>query len=114
MGEDGLTKLRFSMPIKGATFYPAKTTHLGCCKPPINHENSSKANIPSETLQFHALFFHLPHFSLSKPTSRESKHHPSSLEPFDFKPCSSISSHFLFCQITQELDEAFIKLLEIC
>ncbi|CAL8991412.1 unnamed protein product, partial [Prunus brigantina] len=45
-------------------------THLGCCKPPSNHENSSKASIPSRTLQFHALFFHLPHFYLSKPTSR--------------------------------------------
>ncbi|CAL8164786.1 unnamed protein product [Prunus armeniaca] len=54
------------MLIKGATFYPAKTTHLGCCKPPSNHENSSKASIPSGTFQFHALFFHLPHFSLSQ------------------------------------------------
>ncbi|CAL9021950.1 unnamed protein product [Prunus brigantina] len=29
--------------------------------------------------------------------SRESKHHLSSLEPFDFKPCSSITSLFLLC-----------------
>lgn len=114
MGESGLIKLRFSVPIKKVTLYPAKTTHLGCCKPPSNHENSSKASIPFGTIQFHALFFHLPHFSISKPTSRESKHHLSSLEPFNFKPCSSLASYFLFYQITQELDEAFVKLLEIC
>ncbi|CAL8134907.1 unnamed protein product [Prunus armeniaca] len=114
MGEGGVIKLRFLVPIKGVTFCPAKTTHLGCCKPPSNHENSLKASIPSGTLQFHALFFHLPPFSLSKPTSRESKYHLSSLEPLDFKPYSSIASHFLFCQITQKLDEAFVKLLEIC
>ncbi|KAI5340209.1 hypothetical protein L3X38_019483 [Prunus dulcis] len=41
-GEDDLTKLRFSVPIKGATSYPAKTTYLGCCKPPSNHEQTDR------------------------------------------------------------------------
>ncbi|KAI5312611.1 hypothetical protein L3X38_041784 [Prunus dulcis] len=113
-GRGWLDKIKVFSAYKKSYFLPSKDNSPGCCKPPSNHENSSKASILSGTLQFHSLFFHLPPFSLSKPTSRESKHNLSSLEPFDFKPCSSIASYFLFCQITQELDEAFVKLLEIC
>ncbi|CAL9004223.1 unnamed protein product [Prunus brigantina] len=75
-------------------------------------QNELKASIHPGILQFHSLFFHSSS-SLSKPTSRESKHHLSSLEPFNFKPCSSIAYIFLRCQIAHELDEAFVKLLEI-
>ncbi|KAH0983485.1 hypothetical protein GBA52_010662 [Prunus armeniaca] len=52
-------------------FLPSKTTHLGCCKSPSNHEISSKASIPSRTLQFRALFFHLLPFSLKTHIQRE-------------------------------------------
>ncbi|CAL9029630.1 unnamed protein product, partial [Prunus brigantina] len=38
--------------IKGASSYLAKTTHLGCCKPPSNQENSSKASIPFGPFNF--------------------------------------------------------------
>ncbi|CAL9029431.1 unnamed protein product, partial [Prunus brigantina] len=50
--------------------------------------------------------------SLSKPTSRESKHHLSSLEPFDFKPCSSIASHFLFCTTISKESKHHLSSLE--
>ena len=64
-------------------------------------------------VKFHALFFHLlPLFLIN--TYRESKHHLSPWEPFDFRPCSSIASLFLFYQASQEIDETFINLLETC
>ncbi|CAL9024372.1 unnamed protein product, partial [Prunus brigantina] len=44
--------------------------------------------------------------------SKKSKHHLSSLEPFDFKPCYSITSLFLLCQANTEPDETFVKLLK--
>ncbi|KAI5315178.1 hypothetical protein L3X38_044354 [Prunus dulcis] len=66
-------------------------------------ENSSKARIPFGTLQFHYLFFHLPPFSLSKPTSRESKHHLSSMEPFDFKLVLPLLPIFSFVKLPRSL-----------
>ncbi|KAI5334967.1 hypothetical protein L3X38_025100 [Prunus dulcis] len=70
-GEDDLTKLRFSVPIKGATSYPVKTTHLGCCKPPSNHEQTDRRQAsPLESFDFKpcsSIFF----LTLLKHTSRE-------------------------------------------
>ncbi|KAI5340065.1 hypothetical protein L3X38_019339 [Prunus dulcis] len=70
-GEDDLTKLRVSVPIKEVTSYPAKTTHLGCCKPPNNHEQTDRRQAsPLESFDFKpcsSIFF----FSLPKHTSRE-------------------------------------------
>ncbi|KAI5348670.1 hypothetical protein L3X38_001557 [Prunus dulcis] len=120
MGEAGLTKLRFSGPIKGSTFYPAKGFEILTSKLtlvaaslPTTMKTDQRQASPLEPFNF-MLCSSILFFSLPKPISRQRKHHISSMEHFNFEPYSSISSHFLFCQATQELDEAFVKLPEAC